>query len=179
MQNSPAPPGWALAPHSPVSQCQAHEAFAIPQNEVVRPWDCIQGLLGAPNYDDHSLPWLGLRENKVQAPLIHRTNSCMHVEVGSNHHGLPGCLAPRSPFWRVSPTPPFLRSLLSRARVSVTYSASPRKEAGHLPQSYSLPPTVSPANITAGCQAWLHLPLPNQLAGWEAVCLGWGRGASP
>lgn len=41
-------------------QCQAHEAFAIPENEAVPPWDGIQGLVGTPNNDDYSLPTLGL-----------------------------------------------------------------------------------------------------------------------
>lgn len=40
-------------------QCQAHETFVILESEVVLPLDGIQGLLGTPNQDDHSLPKLG------------------------------------------------------------------------------------------------------------------------
>lgn len=50
---------WAPAPHSPVPQCQAHKAFAVPENNAMLPWDCIQGLVGTPDYDDHGLPTLG------------------------------------------------------------------------------------------------------------------------
>lgn len=51
---------WAPAPHSPIPPCQVYKAFVILENEMMIPWDCIQGLTGTPNHNDHNLPKLGL-----------------------------------------------------------------------------------------------------------------------
>ena len=49
-----------LGPCLPVPQCQADEAFTIPESESVLPWDGMQGLVGSPDHDDHSLAELGV-----------------------------------------------------------------------------------------------------------------------
>ena len=57
-------------------QCQADKTFTVPENEAVLPWDGMQGLMGSPDHDDHSLAELGLGQNKIQALTVHGTYSC-------------------------------------------------------------------------------------------------------
>lgn len=51
---------WSPAPLSPVPQRQAYKAFAILDDNMMHPWECIHGFLGTPNQDDHGLPTPGL-----------------------------------------------------------------------------------------------------------------------
>ena len=41
-------------------QCQPDKTFTVLENEAVLPWDGMQGLMGSPDHDDHSLAELGL-----------------------------------------------------------------------------------------------------------------------
>lgn len=59
-------------------QCQPDKTFTVLENEAVLPWDGMQGLMGSPDHDDHSLAELGLGQNKIQALMGHGTCSIGH-----------------------------------------------------------------------------------------------------
>lgn len=63
----------AAGPPLTCAQCQADEAFPIPESEAVLPLDGIQGFIGPPDHDDHSPAQLRLRQNIIQALTVHRT----------------------------------------------------------------------------------------------------------